>query len=180
MNSRDAHNMVKAETRTLKQRKQAWDAAQGEQLATLEAPIPKMNVKTTDYPPNPKLEGMSLKLRERSRITEWPTPQRPVLLSTLPEARNVGRAFRRYADGTLCIDDAVLKLKHLVGKFNDRVAPLHEHEALLVSAVFPDVTFENLPKRIVEIKAPLTTNERSLIQRRLPIRPRELPGSQSL
>lgn len=160
------------ERMTLRRRAQLLDATnQSARLTTIGKPIPVLHQQDTDYAPMPNLAAMPLKLRERSRHTNWPVPQRADVISALPEERNVGKLFRRYANGTLCYDDVVPKLKRIVHRFNQAVAPLNETDAIMLMAVFPEVKFRYLTPEIVELKAPLSERERTLIRRRLPICP---------
>ena len=163
--------MAPEESLTLKRRHAVVEANKnGVRLASLSKPIPETHVQNTDYTPMPNIATMPLKLRERSRFTEWPVRQRPVPPSALPESRDVGKLFRRYNNGTLAYDDIVPKIKAIVQSYNDGF-PLDETEAIMLASVFPEIRFRNIPDEMVDIKAPLTDRERNKIRRRLPICP---------
>ena len=160
--------------RTLKQQGQQRDQAQtqSQRIGSIDHPIPVMRTKNHHYE-SPNFGNMPLKLRERSRNTKWPVNNRPLEMSELPPTRNVGRLFRRYANGKLAYDDVIAKVKWVIIKYNEGLIPLNEQDRVMLSAVFPEIQFQGLPKEIIQIKAPLSERERKVIHSRLPVFPRQ-------
>lgn len=113
----------------------------------------------------PNLAHVPLHLRRCLQTSTWPSPPSPQYQPQLPlPSRNYGNGlFRRYATGALDVDWA----KGLVLEARRKVKaeiPLQEVEALALSAVFPQLEFEGLPREIVAVKAFLTPSERFAIQ----------------
>jgi len=98
-------------------------------------------------------------LNMRAPKTQWPVENRASHLIVPESTRNIGsRLFRRYHNGRLDMGWAKGIVREALFK-SSRGIPLTELEACAVSAVYPEIRFEGLPKAIVDIKARLSQSE---------------------
>lgn len=91
--------------------------------------------------------------------TQWPVENRKSHLLKPPENRTLGtRLFRRYHNGRLDILWAKGIVREALYKSNCGI-PLTELEAVSISAIYPEIRFDGLPKKIVDLKAKLSKSE---------------------
>jgi len=115
----------------------------------------------TDYTPKPKAyDKIPMKAKARAATSAQDRPAVPAVTSAPSSARNIGNTiWRRYPNGDLDVRYAISKLRESLRKYKTGM-PVNETDALRISSVFPDITFDNLPKEMVNIKAFLNGQER--------------------
>jgi hypothetical protein len=116
----------------------------------------------TDYRGQPDLAKVPMKDRARFQTTPWPIDNRATPIVMQPESRNIGHTvWRRYPDGKLDYRDT---MSHVVeAKRRYRESPINEVDALMLSSVYPEFDL-GIPRQIVELKAPLSVNDRKIIR----------------
>lgn len=163
MKSGEALNLMKAAG----QRNVLWEgevtrqAKRGQEIK----PVQTDNVQQgTDYKPRPNLADIPMSARARYMTTPQQALNRQIKPSMLPESRNIGNTiWRRYPDGTIDFRDAVTRLREALRRFRTG-APINEGDALIISSVYPEYKFKNLPESVVNIKAFLADTERQNIR----------------
>ena len=102
--------------------------------------------------------------RQLVKTTPWPVANRPANISKPVPSRNYGTGlFRRYPDGTIDLNYAKGYVEDAKRKLEKGI-PLQELEAVALSAVYPNVHFDGLPKSVVNIKGRLTSQEAESIR----------------
>ena len=100
----------------------------------------------------------------QSYTTPWPVENRKPNPITADKNRNLGsRLFRRYHNGRLDVRWAKGIVREALYKSNCGI-PLTEHEAVAVSVIYPEVRFDGLPKKVVDLKAKLSDSEICIIR----------------
>ena len=168
MNSYEANNMMKSAG----QRSRLWRGHQQRESADINkahpyvtatggesAPIKRKEQLGTDYHAPYNLAQAPLKLRERYSRTEWPAHNREDPISILPQNRNIGNiVWRRYPDGSLDFRYAMQMVVEALRRYKEGPV-INEIDALIISSVLPNIHFEELPKEVVKLKAPLLPEE---------------------
>jgi hypothetical protein len=189
MNSRQAHSLLKElgqvnkasiKGRTGYEKKQSHLGTQIAYFA--DRPLPgndmegqltdKTGGSRTDYRGKPDLARVPMKDRARYQTTQWPVGNRPTEVIMQPESRNIGHTvWRKYPNGQIDYRDV---MSHVVeAKRRFREAPINEVDALMLSSVYPEFDL-GIDRKIVELKAPLSQQDRTLIRAMVEKAEREL------